>query len=49
MKFNPQEYKEAEENQAKAAQDTSPLVRLVTGPGTGKSKVIEQRISHLLN
>ena len=49
MKFNLQECKEAEGNQAKAAQDTSSLIRLIAGPGTGKSTVIEQRVSHLLN
>ena len=49
MEFDPQECKEAEENQAKAAEDASPLIRLIAGPGTGKSKVIEQRVSHLLS
>ncbi len=49
MGFDPQECEEAEENQAKAAQDSSSLIRLIAGPGTGKSKVIEQRVSHLLN
>ena len=49
MNFDPQECKKAEKNQTKAAQDTSSLVRLIAGPGTGKSKVIEQRVAYLLN
>ena len=49
MGFDSQECKEAEENQAKAAEDASPLIRLIAGPGTGKSKVIERRVSYLLN
>ena len=49
LKFNPQECNRAKESQFRASQDTSLLVRLVAGPGTGKLKVIEQKISHLLN
>jgi DNA helicase-2/ATP-dependent DNA helicase PcrA len=39
----------AEQQQDVAAQDPAPQVRLVAGPGTGKSKVIEKRVAHVLN
>ncbi|MBI5931593.1 MAG: UvrD-helicase domain-containing protein [Chloroflexi bacterium] len=35
--------------QLQAAHDPNPLVRLVAGPGTGKSFVIEERVHWLLN
>ncbi len=38
----------AQERQWAAARDTSPQVRLVAGPGTGKSHTIEKRIADLL-
>src|SRR5271165_1266724 len=39
----------AEQHQWKAAQDQTQQVRLVAGPGTGKSKTIEKRVAHVLN
>ncbi|MEK6701746.1 MAG: ATP-dependent helicase [Planctomycetota bacterium] len=38
----------AEQQQAAAACDPAPQVRLLAGPGTGKSKTIEKRVVHLL-
>jgi DNA helicase-2/ATP-dependent DNA helicase PcrA len=39
----------AEHHQDLAAQDPAPQVRLVAGPGTGKTKTIERRVAHVLN
>ena len=39
----------ADHTQDLAAQDPAPQIRLVAGPGTGKSKVIEKRVAHVLN
>src|SRR5712664_2257970 len=39
----------AEHQQDLAAQNPAPQVRLVAGPGTGKSKTIEKRVAHVLN
>jgi DNA helicase-2/ATP-dependent DNA helicase PcrA len=39
----------AETAQWEAAQDDAQQVRLVAGPGTGKSSTIERRVAHLLN
>ena len=39
----------AEKAQWKAAQDDADQIRLVAGPGTGKSSTIERRAAHLLN
>lgn len=39
----------AEQRQWHAAQDQAPQVRLVAGPGTGKSAAIERRVAHVLN
>jgi superfamily I DNA/RNA helicase len=36
------------EQQLLAAHDTARVVRLVAGPGTGKSKTIEERVAWLL-
>lgn len=47
--FTDTQLKAAESQQSKAAQDTAPQVRLVAGPGTGKSKTIERRVVHILN
>jgi DNA helicase-2/ATP-dependent DNA helicase PcrA len=38
----------AEQMQWTAARDGAPQVRLVAGPGTGKSHTIEKRVAHLL-
>ncbi|MBI5446670.1 MAG: ATP-dependent helicase [Deltaproteobacteria bacterium] len=48
MPFTPEQIARAEEQQWSAARDDSPQVRLVAGPGTGKSHTIEKRIVHLL-
>lgn len=40
---------EAEQRQWTAAQDAAQQVRLVAGPGTGKSKTIEKRVAHVLD
>jgi len=39
----------AEEHQWNAARDRAPQVRLVAGPGTGKTRTIEKRVADLLN
>jgi len=39
---------QAEQRQWAAATDTASQVRLVAGPGTGKSHTIEKRVAHLL-
>jgi len=39
----------AEQQQSNAAIDSTPRVRLIAGPGTGKSKTIIKRIEYLLN
>ena len=44
MAFDSDELAEAQSTQAAAASDPSPQVRLVAGPGTGKSKTIEGRV-----
>jgi len=38
----------AERRQWQAARDTADQVRIVAGPGTGKSRTIEKRVGHLL-
>src|SRR3954464_34085 len=48
MAFNDEELAEAHAVQDAAASDPSPQVRLVAGPGTGKSKTIEERVCWLL-
>jgi DNA helicase II / ATP-dependent DNA helicase PcrA len=40
---------QAEQAQWQAASDPAPQVRLIAGPGTGKSATIERRIAHVLN
>ena len=40
---------QADQRQWVAAQDQAPQVRLVAGPGTGKSYTIEKRVADLLN
>jgi DNA helicase-2/ATP-dependent DNA helicase PcrA len=39
----------AEQRQWQVAQDAAPQVRLIAGPGTGKSATIERRVAHVLN
>jgi superfamily I DNA/RNA helicase len=40
---------QAEQRQWQAARDGAAQVRLVAGPGTGKSATIERRVAHVLN
>jgi DNA helicase-2/ATP-dependent DNA helicase PcrA len=49
MPITPAQQAAAEQQQNLAAQNAAPQVRLVAGPGTGKSKVIEKRVAHILN
>jgi DNA helicase II / ATP-dependent DNA helicase PcrA len=39
----------AEQAQLQAAQDAATQVRLIAGPGTGKSAAVERRVAHVLN
>jgi DNA helicase II / ATP-dependent DNA helicase PcrA len=48
MPITPQQVAAAETIQRAAAHDRSPQVRLVAGPGTGKSFSIEERVRELL-
>ncbi|HQJ32671.1 MAG TPA: ATP-dependent helicase [Anaerolineaceae bacterium] len=48
MPITQQQINKAEVNQNSAAFDSNPQVRLIAGPGTGKSSVIEKRILWLL-
>jgi len=49
MPITPVQKNHAEQMQWTAARDTAPQVRLVAGPGTGKSHTIEKRVAHLLS
>src|ERR1700674_2961253 len=49
MAITPAQRLAAEQNQRAAATDPAPQVRLVAGPGTGKSKTVEMRVAHILN
>jgi DNA helicase II / ATP-dependent DNA helicase PcrA len=49
MPFSPAQAAAAEQAQWRAARDPAPRIRLVAGPGTGKSATIEKRVAHLLN
>jgi superfamily I DNA/RNA helicase len=40
---------QAEKDQWRAAQDQAAAIRVVAGPGTGKSATIERRVAHVLN
>lgn len=48
MTFSQQEELAAQRLQNNAAQEVAPQVRLVAGPGTGKSRTIERRVAWLL-
>jgi len=48
MAFNPGHLEAAAKAQAVAASDEHDQVRLIAGPGTGKSKTIEERVCFLL-
>jgi DNA helicase-2/ATP-dependent DNA helicase PcrA len=47
--FTHLQIEQAEKAQWEAAKDGAAQVRLVAGPGTGKSSTIERRVAHLLN
>jgi superfamily I DNA/RNA helicase len=49
MPFTPQQIQAAEAQQDAAATDLTPQVRLIAGPGTGKSRCIEKRVDRLLS
>ncbi len=49
MAITPAQRAVAEQRQWLAARDAAPQVRLVAGPGTGKSKTIEKRVAQVLN
>jgi DNA helicase-2/ATP-dependent DNA helicase PcrA len=49
MPITPAQKAVAEQRQWTAARDPAPQVRLVAGPGTGKSKTIEKRVAHVLS
>ena len=38
----------ADQQQLQTAQDAAPQLRLIAGPGTGKSRTIERRVGHVL-
>lgn len=48
MTFDAQELQQAEQLQMAAATSGSPQVRVVAGPGTGKSRCIEERVGFLI-
>jgi DNA helicase-2/ATP-dependent DNA helicase PcrA len=48
MPFDPTVLIEADDAQKQAAHDSSPQVRVIAGPGTGKSFTIEERVAWLL-
>jgi len=48
MPFTAEQIASAEESQLSAATDDTRFVRLVAGPGTGKSKTIEKRVAYVL-
>jgi ATP-dependent DNA helicase UvrD/PcrA len=48
MPITPQQIQVAEGQQDTAAQDMTLQVRLIAGPGSGKSRCIEKRVDHLL-
>lgn len=48
MPITPEQRAAADQRQTQAAEVTADYVRLVAGPGTGKSKTIEKRIAFLL-
>jgi DNA helicase II / ATP-dependent DNA helicase PcrA len=49
MPFTAAQIQAAENQQWVAAQDPAAQVRLVAGPGTGKTRTIEKRVRHVLN
>lgn len=49
MPITDEQKQTAEAQQWKAAREIAPQVRLIAGPGTGKSKTVEKRVLHLLD
>jgi hypothetical protein len=47
--ITPAQIAQAQQAQSLAAQDAAAAIRLIAGPGTGKSATIERRIAHVLN
>jgi DNA helicase-2/ATP-dependent DNA helicase PcrA len=47
--ITPAQIAQAEHDQWQAAQDPATAIRLIAGPGTGKSATIERRVAHVLN
>jgi hypothetical protein len=45
--IDPAQIAQAEQQQWQAAQDAAPQVRLIAGPGTGKSATIERRLCRI--
>ena len=48
MPITPAQRTVAENQQTQAAQDQAQYIRLIAGPGTGKSRTIERRVAHVL-
>lgn len=48
MPISPQQIQTAQQRQFVAAQDTNSRIRVIAGPGTGKSRCIEERVNYLL-
>ncbi len=49
MPITAQQIQIAEQQQFQAARDMNPRVRVIAGPGTGKSRCIEERVNFLLS
>ena len=49
MPITPAQVAQAEQGQWHAARDPANVIRLIAGPGTGKSATIERRVAHVLN
>ncbi len=49
MPITPAQAARAEQDQLGAARDPAPQIRLIAGPGTGKSAAIERRVVHILD
>ncbi len=48
MPITPAQRAIAENQQTQAAEDPAQYIRLIAGPGTGKSRTIERRVAHVL-
>jgi DNA helicase II / ATP-dependent DNA helicase PcrA len=47
--ITPAQTAQAEQHEWQAARDPADAIRLIAGPGTGKSATIERRVAHVLN